>query len=96
VRVLLIKRTPASIIDITYTKLRENAPQLLRTGLYANIGHVDEIKGWSNTQNISSEGYAALAQICLNLGASLIGGCCGTNPEYILELAKLLKSTQYA
>ena len=28
---------------------------------------------------------------CLNAGASLIGGCCGTSPKYIKAIAKLVK-----
>jgi S-methylmethionine-dependent homocysteine/selenocysteine methylase len=64
----------------------------MRTCLYANIGHVNEIKGWTNTQDISPEGYAAQTQYWLKLGASLIGGCCGTSHEYIVELAKVINS----
>ena len=30
--------------------------------------------------------FAALAQDCLNSGATLLGGCCGTNPEYIAAM----------
>ena len=33
--------------------------------------------------------FAALAQDCLNNGANLLGGCCGTNPEYIAALQDL-------
>jgi S-methylmethionine-dependent homocysteine/selenocysteine methylase len=89
---LLINCTTSSSINQPYIELRENAPRSMRTGLYANIGHVDETKGWTNTQDISPEGYAALAQDWLKLGANLIGGCCGTSPEYIVELAKVINS----
>ena len=30
-------------------------------------------------------------QKCIDAGASLIGGCCGTSPEYIMAIAKLVK-----
>jgi S-methylmethionine-dependent homocysteine/selenocysteine methylase len=61
--------------------------------LYANIGHTDDIKGWTNTEEVSPAGYATLAQNWLKLGASLVGGCCGTSPAYIAALAELVKSS---
>ena len=33
--------------------------------------------------------FAALAQDCLNNGATLLGGCCGTNPDFIAAMQKL-------
>ena len=33
--------------------------------------------------------FAALAQDCLNNGANLLGGCCGTNPDFIAALQEL-------
>lgn len=89
---LLINCTPSPSIHQPFTELRENAPHTLRTGLYANIGHTDEIKGWTNTEEVSPAGYAALAQNWLKQGASLIGGCCGTSPAYIAALAELVNS----
>ena len=35
--------------------------------------------------------FAEGIQQCLNAGASLIGGCCGTSPEYINAISKLVK-----
>ena len=33
--------------------------------------------------------FKALAQDCLNNGANLLGGCCGTNPDFIAALQEL-------
>ena len=33
--------------------------------------------------------FAALAQDCLNNGATLLGGCCGTNPDFIAAMQEL-------
>ena len=33
--------------------------------------------------------FKALAQDCLNNGANLLGGCCGTNPDFIAAIQKL-------
>ncbi len=37
------------------------------------------------------ERFAEGIQKCIDSGASLIGGCCGTSPEYIKAIAKLVK-----
>ena len=33
--------------------------------------------------------FADIVRQCRDNGADLLGGCCGTAPEYIAELAKL-------
>ncbi|MBR2047972.1 MAG: homocysteine S-methyltransferase family protein [Oscillospiraceae bacterium] len=35
--------------------------------------------------------FAGIVSDCLDMGAKIIGGCCGTDPEYIRALAELLK-----
>jgi 5-methyltetrahydrofolate--homocysteine methyltransferase len=35
--------------------------------------------------------FADGVQQCINAGASMIGGCCGTSPEYINAISKLVK-----
>jgi len=87
---LLINCTPSPSIHQPFTELRENTPGYLRTGLYANIGHTHDIKGWTNTEDISPDGYAALAHQWLKLGAGFIGGCCGTSPAYIAALKAII------
>ena len=34
--------------------------------------------------------FAAICKQCANNGATLIGGCCGTAPEFIAEVCKML------
>lgn len=59
----------------------------LPVGIYANgQGHPHDDQGWYFEDNIDPEEYANYAQQWLNLGANLIGGCCGTTPEYIEKL----------
>jgi S-methylmethionine-dependent homocysteine/selenocysteine methylase len=62
-------------------------------GVYANIGHTDDIQGWANTADVSAGDYARLAGGWLAQGARLIGGCCGTTPEHIAALRALLDGT---
>ena len=37
------------------------------------------------------EEFAAIIRDCRDLGANLLGGCCGTDPGFIRELARVLK-----
>jgi len=52
-------------------------------GVYANAGHVDEGLGWGAGD---PETYADLAETWVAMGATLIGGCCGTAPAHIRAL----------
>jgi S-methylmethionine-dependent homocysteine/selenocysteine methylase len=59
-------------------------------GAYGNVGHVDERVGWTLTHAVTPGQYAAAALGWRDLGASIIGGCCGTTPEHIAALAQAL------
>lgn len=39
--------------------------------------------------DMTSSQFAALALDCLNNGTTLLGGCCGTNPDFIAAIQKL-------
>ncbi|MBI4769330.1 MAG: homocysteine S-methyltransferase family protein [Chloroflexi bacterium] len=88
---LLINCTPSTTIHEPFAELRAavqalptHAPPI--TGLYANIGHTNEVDGWTNTADVSPMDYARLATGWLKQGANLIGGCCGTTPGHIAAL----------
>ncbi len=52
--------------------------------LYANIGSPDDDKSSLHfTRDVTKEEYVAYAVEWQRRGASIIGGCCGTTPEYI-------------
>lgn len=40
--------------------------------------------------SMSAKDFASHVKVLADNGASIIGGCCGTTPEYILETAKIL------
>ncbi len=50
---------------------------------YAHINYPMPIFGWSYSQTATPTEYAEHARRWLDLGASIIGGCCGTTPEHI-------------
>jgi S-methylmethionine-dependent homocysteine/selenocysteine methylase len=86
---LLINCTPVAAIGQPIAELRA-AVSALPSGLYANIGHTDDIKGWTNTLDVSPQEYAQSAAEWLAAGARLVGGCCGTTPEHIAAIKTIL------
>lgn len=62
--------------------------QTARTGAYGNVGHVDDTVGWTLTHAVSPADYARHARAWRALGASIIGGCCGTGPEHVERLGE--------
>jgi len=56
-------------------------------GAYANAGSQSDGLGWGNHNN-GPDRYADLAQTWIDAGATLIGGCCGTNSDTIAALAR--------
>lgn len=49
----------------------------------------------TNTYDITPKDFALQLQDFVGLGVRIFGGCCGTTPEYIKELAEMLKDKQY-
>ena len=54
--------------------------------VYAHINNAKPTPGWSYAQTLSPAEYAECAGRWIDLGADVIGGCCGTTPEYIRAL----------
>jgi homocysteine S-methyltransferase len=84
---LMINCTPSTTIHHPLNELVAAARRLDYPipvlGAYANIGHTNQIEGWTDTAEVSPIEYARLAAEWLRLGANLIGGCCGTTPAHI-------------
>ncbi|MDJ0974629.1 MAG: homocysteine S-methyltransferase family protein [Planctomycetota bacterium] len=60
-------------------------------GVYANgRGRAHDETGWVFKGGVSNRAYVKEARRWLDLGARLIGGCCGTTPRTIRALARLL------
>ncbi len=57
---------------------------------YAHLGNPEPITGWSFSQDVSPEAYAKEAARWIELGARIIGGCCGTTPAHIAALRSLI------
>lgn len=56
----------------------------LPIGAYANIERqIDECGPWVRMCELSPQAYATIAKHWVELGAQIIGGCCGTTPDDI-------------
>ncbi len=60
-------------------------------GVYANAGQAENTMGWTS-EHIAPERYADLAETWIDAGATIVGGCCGTGPGHIAELARRFAS----
>ena len=69
--------------------LRQLAPATkLPIGTYAHIGRFDPPE-WLFTEEYPPRKYAAESARWKKMGATILGGCCGTTPEHIRQLNSL-------
>src|SRR5215216_6730065 len=59
-------------------------------GLYPHVGRFDPPE-WLFTDEYSPDKYAEEARVWQGLGATVIGGCCGTTPDTIAAVVKALR-----
>ncbi len=78
------------VITAALRELRELTS--LPIGAYANVGHVDDERGWSPDGGIAGERYAERAAEWVALGARVVGGCCGTHPAHTAALRRMIDS----
>jgi len=82
----LINCVPCDGVDLG---LDAAASSGLPFGGYAHMGEVDAAAGWPSGPLLSPEEYASRAAAWTRLGASIVGGCCGTTPDHIAAVARL-------
>ena len=88
-RAVLVNCIPARE---TLRYLRPLAALGVPFGAYANAGHPDDGLGWVSTDKGPAR-YADIAQTWVDLGATLIGSCCGTSPRTTAELSRRFSAT---
>ena len=86
-----INCVPAARLSADLTVLAGAAPGL-PPAAYGNLGLPAEGPGWAFTEGLDPEAYAEAARGWLELGARLVGGCCGTTPAYTRAVAGLIAS----
>jgi len=67
-------------------------------GVYPNVGYMPlaplrgkTVKEGINTLGVSAGDFAVRARAWVDMGAQIIGGCCGTGPEHIAALKPVVK-----
>jgi S-methylmethionine-dependent homocysteine/selenocysteine methylase len=85
---ILVNCAPAPVITAALREMRRYTDRPI--GGYANAGHVDDEVGWSSAGGMSGEEYAEAARPWLELGARIVGGCCGTNPIHTEALRQTI------
>lgn len=57
-----------------------------------NAGLPDPV---TNTYDVTPEDFAECAALMVSYGVKIFGGCCGTNPDFIRELKRVLSDKSY-
>lgn len=81
---LLINCSPTPVLGAALAALA--AATDLPIGAYGNVGYADDKVGWVNTDSVDPDAYARHAEAWLDLGARVIGSCCGTGPAHTAAL----------
>ena len=79
---------PAELVDVVKKTVEFSSVPVL---VQANAGLPCECHG-ETIYDVDPDEYARGAELLLDCGVTLIGGCCGTNPEYMAKLKKLISS----
>lgn len=91
---VLVNCTPPSATHRYVAKLNE-ASWDVPIGAYANAGRTDEKIGWHTDQppdpSRAAAAYLTHVQQWIELGTSIIGGCCGTGPHHIAAISRWLE-----
>jgi S-methylmethionine-dependent homocysteine/selenocysteine methylase len=82
----LVNCTPTPAISTALQTLAAHTS--LPIGAYGNLGPPISATEWSLEREITPERYRAYARDWIALGARIIGGCCGTTPEYVRALGR--------
>jgi homocysteine S-methyltransferase len=75
---------------VTRNLPRLRAATALPLVAYAHIGNPEPIQGWSFSESVTPSHYCEHAARWLDLGARIVGGCCGTTPKHIAALREML------
>jgi homocysteine S-methyltransferase len=85
----LVNCTPTAYVKVALRRLLKAAGSI-PVGAYGNIGNPEPVFGWQFVEDLNPAAYAEYAMDWIQSGAKIVGGCCGTSPDYILEIKKRL------
>ena len=73
--------------------LLEVAQGAVPISVYAHVGNLAPIPGWSYAQTLTAEEYAEAATRWVDMGAAVVGGCCGTTSAHVAAIRSALDRT---
>ena len=79
--VMCLNCAPPGVLDPALLRLREQTD--LPLGAYANVGRPGGEMGFEFTHAHSAVAYASWRTRWMRQGLKIVGGCCGTTPEYL-------------
>lgn len=88
---LLVNCAPTSVVTAALERMQWN-DELRPFGAYANFGVENDVDGWTPDTSTPVSEYGDVARTWCNLGARLIGGCCGTTPAHVQAVANATTS----
>ena len=77
-------------IDTILPAIREERSGPL--GAYPNRTGLWDGRHWVFTEDVTPQAYADRARRWVDMGATIVGGCCGTTPAMIAAVSAALKS----
>lgn len=88
---ILTNCSSPTTIGVSLERLLKVSDDVIPIGVYGNgDGQPDNGLGWKFTGNMNADRYLLYVKKWLVDGASIIGGCCGTNPDYIRLIKEFL------
>jgi homocysteine S-methyltransferase len=90
----LVNCTPSQYVGSALRNMREISK--VPIGAYANIGKAEPISGWEFTHELGPDAYSKQVKTWVDLGAKIVGGCCGTTPEHIAALKNLVHPSSFS
>jgi homocysteine S-methyltransferase len=87
--VYFVQCTRYDCVKEALEQLQASLKQTDLTGVYANDGRIWQNRRWEG-ERTSPQAYAKEAVTWKQMGARIIGGCCGIGPDHIAELRSTL------
>ncbi|QGJ70502.1 Homocysteine S-methyltransferase [Planctomycetales bacterium 10988] len=81
VQAILLNCCAAPVMNKLVEELKVNC--IVPWGIYANTAALLEDGTWQDTPAVQPDRYADCAEHWQQLGASILGGCCGTTPDHL-------------
>jgi S-methylmethionine-dependent homocysteine/selenocysteine methylase len=87
---LLVNCLPPSNVGACLLVLAEIG---LPFGVYANLGEPNDDTGFTRSESCGPDAFAAHAAGWIRAGAHIVGGCCGTTPDHLRAVGRMVRGS---